>query len=234
MTDWANREWWPLHIALTWMQAPKLIRAKCIAQSSNALYIVQRVTYAVWVAKTYLPVGLQTKKPVALDYAAAWDRLRVLGSEDKVAMRGALVSEADTQIPAAEIQHLMWESDGLAVGAPDCLRLMPPSERSPPNIGRFWFRVMVNRAELQAVAPAATVPIVEAVAPPAAKVATGPSTKMEAVVAADRRLFPNGPPNGMQVGERRRQINVELKKTGIAPVSDSTFLRHGISKSVKS
>jgi hypothetical protein len=66
--------------------------------------------------------------------------------------------------------------------------------------------------------------------PPSAPLPPGPRSKKNAVIAADRRLFPHGPPEGMSVQERRTAIIKELKRHGITPPHTRSFQRYGIGK----
>jgi len=55
-----------------------------------------------------------------------------------------------------------------------------------------------------------------------------------AIHAADRYLFPNGPPEGMSVSKRRNEIRKRLKEEhGIDDVSDKTFQRCGIKRNTR-
>jgi hypothetical protein len=69
-----------------------------------------------------------------------------------------------------------------------------------------------------------------AVKKPIAGKLTGPLPLRDLIQEADRAEFPEGPPKGMRVGERRRRIEARLKNHGISRITDRTFLRHGIGR----
>jgi hypothetical protein len=57
----------------------------------------------------------------------------------------------------------------------------------------------------------------------------GPHSMGSAVKAAFGSEFPDGPPEGMPMGEVLKRVAAKMKGSGI-PVSDKTLRRHGITK----
>ena len=119
MTDWAQRDWWPLHIALAWMIAPELIKVKRVSAAKTTTSIVQEVSFDFANVRRNIG-GERHSNGSNLDFGGAWERLRVAGADGKVEMRGALVrrqsgppprsaeaAEPDVLIPAAELSRIM-------------------------------------------------------------------------------------------------------------------------------
>lgn len=58
----------------------------------------------------------------------------------------------------------------------------------------------------------------------------GPEPLRDAIIEADRALWPEGPPKGMQAKVRRDRIRAHVKSQSIGSISDRTFQRYGIGK----
>lgn len=88
MTDWSQREWWPLAIALAWIIDPRLGLHPKIADLSIG-DIQTEVVRARGAIVSYLPQEQQPQRfSFKRDFDRAWDRLRAAAADDKVALRG--------------------------------------------------------------------------------------------------------------------------------------------------